>query len=157
MRKLGFYAARSTVDDSVVHGQLIHSDDNKHAKLINVSTDLQVLRSFEVDIKTVRENVIFREDSNHVFNGDIVELFDWGTHSGKSLGFGVVTFNRQQCQYDIDMLDVDFTGRPDGIEDRYDLFRTNPQPTGYNAYDKELPLKFSDAFSYVDRENFSKR
>lgn len=157
MRKLGFYAARRVTDNEIVHGQLTTANDDKRAVIIQVDNNMRTLHRFEIDINTVRENVIFREDGNHVFNGDIVELFDWGMGPDRSLGFGVVTFNRQQCQYDIDMLDVDFTGRPDNIEERYDLFRTRPQPTGYNAYDKELPLKFSGAFDYVDRTNFNIR
>lgn len=154
MRKLGFYAARRVTDNELIYGSIADNADN--AKCF-VSIAFGSTYFVPVHAETIRENVIFREDGNHVFNGDIVELFDCGIAHDKSLGFGVVTFNRQQCQYDIDMLEVDCTGRPNGIDDRYDLFRTRPQPTGYNAFDKELPLKFSDAFSYVDRHNFNVR
>ena len=101
----------------------------------NISLDGQVIFQFDGKITYFkRDRFILMEftglkDKNgkEIYEGDIVELHNWGINNKEPIGNAEVVYDKQTAKFDFRMINGDY------IEDEYDRFRTTPLVIG-NIY-----------------------
>ena len=113
-------------DGEWVYGYYYAVDNGDH-KLICHITDSTQINDYKVISKTVSQYVT-ENGYNKIYEGDIVELHNWGIKDNIKIGTAVVEWNEQFHKWDFTMIDGDY------IDDEYDMWRTTPKVIG-NIFD----------------------